>query len=221
MIKRLILGFAAVTFMSLVSPLIAQTYETTFRSSGSGLWTSSENWKVNASGIWLAPSDNAVPGDEKNRRVHVIIDGGNSLRIPDGEVMRVNSLFVQEGELFVEGTLLVGYDGDATADVRPSGNDREFHSSLVLEQNMPNPVASNYGSVTTFRFYLDKEYAAARLVLFDMLGTEIQTLYDASSPSAGWHSARINVSDLPSGNYPVFLQVPGMPMERRLMTVVR
>src|SRR5688500_6600582 len=136
MIKRLILGFAAVTFMSLVSPLIAQTNETTFRSTGSGLWTSSENWKYNASGIWLAPSANAVPGDKRNTKVDVIIDGGHSLRIPDGEVMHVNSLFVQEGELFVEGTLLVGYPGqeDETADVSPSGG-QEFHSSLVLEQN--------------------------------------------------------------------------------------
>jgi hypothetical protein len=221
MIKRLILGFAAVTFMSLVSPLIAQTNETTFRSTGSGLWTSSENWKYNASGIWLAPSDNAVPGDNRNTRVDVIIDGGHSLRIPDGEVVHVNSLFVQEGELFVEGTLLVGYPGqdDETADVSPSVNEREFNSALVLEQNYPNPVMT--GSESTFRFYLDKEYSAVKLVLFDMLGAEIQTLYNASGPSVGWHTASVRVRDLPSGNYPVFLEVPGMPVERRLMTVVR
>lgn len=218
MIKRLILGFAAVTFMSLVSPLIAQTNETTFRSSGSGLWTSSENWKVNASGIWLAPTDNAFPGDARNRKVHVIIDGGTRLRVPAGETVHVSSVFVQEGELMVEGTLLVGYEEQA--DVTPSPRDREFISGLVLEQNYPNPVT--YGSPnSTFRFYIDKEYAGARLVLYDMLGIEIQTLYEASGPTVGWHSATVTVRDLPSGSYPVFLQVPGMPMERRLMTVVR
>ncbi len=220
MIKRLILGFAAVTFMSLVSPLIAQTNETTFRTSGSGLWTSSENWKVNASGIWLAPTHNAFPGDAKNRKVHVIIDGGSSIRIPAGETMHVSSLFVDEGDLFVEGTLLVGYgENDQTADVSPSGNDREFNSGLVLEQNYPNPVT--YGAKSTFRFYLDNEYAGARLVLYDMLGSEIQTLFEASSPTVGWHNVTVTLNDMPSGTYPVFLQVPGMPLERRLMTVVR
>jgi hypothetical protein len=219
MIKRLILGFAAVTVMSLVSPLIAQTNETTFRSSGSGLWTSSENWQYDASGIWLAPSGNDYPGDNHNRRVNVIIDGG-TVTVPEGQIVYVNSLFVREGSLLVEGTLLVGdYDGEFTADVTPPGNGREFRSALVLEQNVPNPVI--VGSESTFRFYLDKEYAGVRLVLFDMLGAEIQTLYSASSPTVGWHSARMMVRDLPSGNYPVILEVPGMPIERRLMTVVR
>jgi hypothetical protein len=219
MIKRLILGFAAVTFMSLVSPLIAQTNETTFRSSGSGLWTSSETWKYEASGIWLAPSDHAFPGDHQNRKVNVIIDGGTTVKVPEGETVYVNSLFVQEGALLVEGTLMVGDYDNQTADVSPSGNGREFSSSLVLEQNKPNPVV--LGQESTFRFYLDREYAGVKLVLFDMLGSEIQTLYDASSPTVGWHTARVSVRDLPSGNYPVILEVPGMPIERRLMTVVR
>jgi hypothetical protein len=89
----------------------------------------------------------------------------------------------------------------------------------MLEQNYPNPVT--YGSNSTFRFYIDKEYGGVRLVLYDMLGSEIQTLFEASGPTRGWHSVQVTVRDLPSGSYPVFLQVPGMPMERRLMTVVR
>jgi hypothetical protein len=220
--KRLILGFAAATVLSLVSPLLAQTHETTFRSTGSGLWTTSENWKYDASGIWLAPSDNTTfPGKDQFRKVHVVIDEGSSIRIPDGEVMHVSSLFVKEGELVVEGTLLVGYPGEEVADVSTPSEGREFHSSLVLEQNVPNPVGSGASTESTFRFYLDKDYAAVSLVLFDMMGKEIQALYEASSPSIGWHSVRMNVRNLPSGNYPVFLQVPGMPAERRLMTVVR
>lgn len=219
--KRLILGFAAAALASLVSPLFAQTNETTFRSVASGLWTASENWKYESSGVWLDPSESIYPGDARHRNVSVVIDGGSTLHIGDGEVVKVNSIHVRDGELFVEGTLFVGDFSAESADVgEPSGNGRPA-SSLSLEQNVPNPVSPFAGTQTTFRFYLDREYAGVRLTLYDMLGAEIQTLFEASNPEIGWHSAELNVRNLPSGNYPVILLVPGMPAQRRLMTVVR
>ena len=65
----------------------------------------------------------------------------------------------------------------------------------ILGQNFPNPFSSS----TTIRFAIP-EPAHTRLVVYDLLGREVETLVDALLPM-GQHTTTFEAHDLPSGIY--------------------
>jgi len=68
-------------------------------------------------------------------------------------------------------------------------------ATYSLSQNYPNP----FNPATTIKFALTKP-ALTTLVLYDILGREIQTLLDREL-EAGYHEINLNAGPLPSGVY--------------------
>lgn len=78
-------------------------------------------------------------------------------------------------------------------------NDAILIKSFTLEQNYPNP----FNPVTTINYTVGltaKGPADVSLVVFDILGREIETLVDRKQTS-GSYSVQFNASELPSGIY--------------------
>jgi hypothetical protein len=73
---------------------------------------------------------------------------------------------------------------------------------FLLEANYPNP----FNPVTTIR-YGTPEAAAVTLVVYDMLGREVERLVDGSV-AAGRHTVTFEAGDLPSGLYVYRLTTP-------------
>lgn len=71
----------------------------------------------------------------------------------------------------------------------------EVPDEFVLAQNYPNP----FNPVTTIDFSMP-ETGHARLVVFDVLGREVQVLFDGQA-FAGRQSVTFDASSLPSGTY--------------------
>jgi hypothetical protein len=204
-----------------------------FKAVSSGLWSDPKNWQAYNGSVELPTNDGAYPGEEHNREVNVRIDDGNALVIKRGDVVHINSLAVGRGNLVVFGDLIIG-DGKDVSD--PENNNNTGNSDngttlsatdpvptglgLELDQNVPNPVSLGITSQTTFKFYLDQQYSYARLHIYDELGNEYKTIYDERDPSQGWKSTTLNINNMPSGSYPVFLEVPGKVI-RRMMTVIK
>jgi CSLREA domain-containing protein len=88
-------------------------------------------------------------------------------------------------------------------------------AAMVLEAPYPNPVRGQ----ATLKFAV-REANPVRVVLYDMLGRRVATLYD-STPSAGqMQTVQVEASTLASGQYIVRLEGAGTPRTQRL-TVVR
>ncbi len=208
-----------------------------FRSNGSGAWSDNANWETADNGVWLPALKDQFPGEEHNREVNVRIDEGDALVIRKGDVVHINSLYVAKGNLVVLGDLIIG-DAKNTPEVgeSPIGTNEESveeHATLditptstqnitnpILLQNVPNPAVLGVTDQTTFKFYLDKPYAYARLTVFDQLGHKVVDLYDESNVQDGWRTVTLRTTRLQSGSYPVFLELPGQVL-RCLMTVVK
>lgn len=88
---------------------------------------------------------------------------------------------------------------------------REWHPSFNLHQNVPNPFTSS----TRISFSI-KHPAYVTLKLFDVRGTEIATLIDASL-SVGEHAANVHADDLTNGIYLYRLQVDGRAVQRQFV----
>lgn len=208
-----------------------------FRSNGSGAWSDNANWEVVENGVWLPAIQDEFPGEEHNREVNVRIEEGDALVIKRGDVVHINSLYVAKGNLVVLGDLIIGdakntpTETDEATDFSELGNDE--HTTLssaptpaknitnpILLQNVPNPAVLGVTDRTTFKFFLDKPYAYARLSVYDQLGHKVIDLFDEENVTDGWRTVTLRTTRLQSGSYPVFLELPGQ-MLRCLMTVVK
>jgi hypothetical protein len=203
-----------------------------FKAVSSGLWSDPKNWQAFNGTVSLPTSDVVFPGEEHNQEVNVRIDDGNALVIKRGDVVHINSLSVGRGNLVVFGDLIIGDSKDAIDPENNNGGNSNNGTTLSstdpvpsslgleLDQNVPNPVSLGLSSQTTFKFYLDQQYSYARLHIYDELGNKYMTIFDERDPSEGWKSVALNINNMPSGSYPVFLEVPGKVI-RRMMTVIR
>jgi hypothetical protein len=228
--KRIILSFALAA-MAASSPLFAQT-QTDFRSAGSGIWTDSQIWEKNEAGVWLKPMNGAYPGERHNRDVDVTVADGSTVTIGRDQIVHVNSLSVFSGRVVVEGMLIVGptkndpedpiADDPFISDTIPANPIivSDNMSGPQLLQNVPNPLAPQFGYETTIKFYLDKQYASARLSIYDQLAHVVRKVFDEQNPSEGWHTARVRLDGIQSGTYPMILELPSNVL-RRMVTVLR
>ncbi len=222
--KRIIFCLTAIAVMA-ASPLFAQA---DFRSASSGVWTDSQNWEENESGVWLQPASGIYPGERHNRDANVTINDGSTLTVGKDEVVQINSLSIFDGRVVVEGTLIVGPSvndpsDQATDSVVTPNTDPIIitdNGSPLLLQNVPNPLAPQFGYETTIKFFLDKQYPNARLTIYDQLGHIVQEVYQEQNPSIGWHTIRARLDHIQSGTYPLLLELPGNIL-RRMVTVLR
>ena len=210
-----------------------------FRSVSSGAWSDNSNWQIAENGVWLPALKDEFPGELHNREVNVRIEEGDALVIKRGDVVHINSLYVAKGNLVVLGDLIIGDAKNAPNDddSSPIGNNNNEGSdeqatldatptpavsvtNPILLQNVPNPAVLGVTDQTTFKFFLDKPYAYARLTVFDQLGQKVVDLYDENNVQDGWRSVTLRTTRLQSGSYPVFLELPGQVL-RCLMTVVK
>ncbi|MDP4219931.1 MAG: hypothetical protein Q8896_05790, partial [Bacteroidota bacterium] len=198
----------------------------------SGIWTDSDIWEKNEADVWLKPVEGIYPGEKSNRNVDVTISEGAAVTIGQNDVVRINSLSVINGRLTVEGALIVGPAEDeqesSLAQNEPNSeasapdpivNERNTGVPQLL-QNVPNPLAPQFGYETTIKFYLDRSYPGVRLAVYDLLGHVIQQIYSESNPSEGWHTVKVRIEDLQSGSYPLVLELPNVVL-RKMITVLR
>jgi hypothetical protein len=218
--------FIATLAIAASSSLLAQN-QTDFRAASSGTWTNSGIWEKNQDGIWLKPIADSYPGDSHDHNVNVTIDDQNTIEIGEDETVHINSLSVFDGRLLVKGMLIVGPGEDDQEN--PVGNSAPAIQSAVtpadngipqLEQNVPNPLAPQFGYETTIRFYLDRQYGNISLTLYDQLGHVVQKVYQEENPASGWHEIRVRLDNVPSGAYPLLLELPNNVL-RRMITVVK
>lgn len=225
--KRIILSFALAA-MAASSPLFAQT-QTDFRSSGSGIWTDSQIWEKNEAGVWLKPMSGVYPGERHNQDVDVVVGDGSTITIGRDQIVHINSLSIFSGRVVVEGMLIVGpTKNDPIAD-DPLNSDTITANPIIVSdnisgpqllQNVPNPLAPQFGYETTIKFYLDKPYVSARLSIYDQLAHVVRKVFDEQNPSEGWHTARVRLDGIQSGTYPMVLELPSNVL-RRMVTVLR
>lgn len=86
-------------------------------------------------------------------------------------------------------------------------------NEFTLEQNYPNP----FNPSTTIKYSL-KENAYVTLKIYDILGSEVQTLIDEVMPS-GNYSVNFNAGDLSSGTYFYIIQAGNFIQSRKMLLV--
>jgi hypothetical protein len=225
MIRRF--NIIALLTLSLCACAFAQETKV-FRSISSGAWNDNANWQVAEHGVWLPALKDEFPGEMHNREVNVRIEEGDALVIRKGDVVHINSLYVAKGNLVVLGDLIIGDAKDEPKDNENGNNESTLDvttpaiavTNPILLQNVPNPAVLGVTDQTTFKFFLDKPYAYARLTVFDQLGHKVVDLFDENNVQDGWRSVTLRTTRLQSGSYPVFLELPGQVL-RCLMTVVK
>lgn len=224
--KRIII-YLALAAMAVSSSLFAQT-QTEFRSAGIGLWSDSQIWEKNEAGIWLKPVEGIYPGEQHNRDVNVTIGNGSTITIGKDEVVNINSLCINGGRVVVEGTLIIGPVtndlGDPTNTLLTDSVIQNPANPIAgdapqLLQNVPNPLAPQFGYETTIKFYLDKQYSKARVTVFDQLAHIIRKVFDEQSPSLGWHTVKVRLDGIQSGTYPLVLELPNTILRRMIMVL--
>ncbi len=224
--KRILifLAFAAITVSS---SLFAQT-QINFRSAGNGLWSDSQIWEKNEAGIWLKPVDGIYPGERRNRDANVTVGNGSTITVGKDEVVNINSLCINGGRVVVEGTLIIGptindptdpndipnIDSVIQAPIDPIAGD-----APQLLQNVPNPVAPQFGYETTIKFYLDKQYLNARVTVFDQLAHIVRNVFDGQNASSGWHAVKVRLDGIQSGTYLLVLELPNTILRRMIMVL--
>ena len=225
--KRIIFSLALLA-MAASSPLFAQT-ETDFRSTSSGVWSDSRIWEKNEAGVWLKPLDGIYPGERHNQDVDVTVGDGSTVTIGKDQVVHVNSLSIFNGKVIVEGMLIVGpVENDPNDPVtdHPSTPNNPVTPAIIsdnngpqLLQNVPNPLAPQFGYETTIKFYLDKQYANARVTIYDQLGHIVQNVFSESNPSEGWHTVKVRLDRIQTGTYPLVLELPNTILRRMIMVI--
>jgi type IX secretion system substrate protein len=91
-------------------------------------------------------------------------------------------------------------------------------SSIVLEQNYPNPVSASNGSLTRIDWSLEHQ-GYARLALYDLTGREKAVLFDGLAEQ-GQQSATLDASGLNPGTYYIRLQNGG-EVKTRMLSVLK
>ena len=94
-----------------------------------------------------------------------------------------------------------------------STESEELPTEVVLWGNYPNP----FNPETTIRYALPQA-GEVRLVVYDLLGHEVEILVDQSKP-AGNHTVRFGADNLPSGLYVYRLQAQGKTIVRTMILV--
>lgn len=84
-------------------------------------------------------------------------------------------------------------------------------SIVSLQQNRPNPFTSN-----TMLRYTVKEEGAVRLSVFDMLGNEVQTLFEGIQKQ-GTYDITFDGTPFPGGSYVVRLQAGNVVKQKNIM----
>ena len=226
--KHIILFFALVA-TAYSSPLLAQT-QTNFRSVGNGIWSDSQIWEENEAGVWLKPVNGIYPGERHNRDVDVTVADGSTITIGKDEIVQINSLSIFDSRLVVEGTLIVGPSNNDPNDPEidnPSISDPLNTNPVILSddmgpqllQNVPNPLAPQFGYETTIKFYLDKQYAHVRIGIYDQLAHLVRGVFDELNPSEGWHTIVVRLDGIQSGTYPLVLELPNTILRRMIMVL--
>ena len=223
--KRIIIYLALATIAA-SSSLFAQT-QTEFRSAGNGIWSDSKIWKKNEAGVWLIPVDGIYPGEHHNRSANVTVGDENTITIGKDEVVNINSLCINNGRVVVEGTLIIGPVSNDPEDQNISSNDSLIQptsnpiasDSPQLLQNVPNPLAPQFGYETTIKFYLDRQYSKARVSIFDQLAHIVRLVFDEQNPSTGWHTIKVRLDGIQSGTYPLVLELPNAILRRMIMVL--
>ena len=213
-----ILSTLALLAMAISSPIFAQV-QTEFRSFGSGAWTDAGIWEKNEGGVWLKLPANSYPGDAQDRQTNVTISDGSNIIVPKDEVVEISSLSILSGKVVVEGILVIADEVNDPGQINENSSLQAGEGPQLL-QNVPNPLAPQFGYETTIRFYLDRQYADARLTVFDQLGNAVQNVFQESNPSTGWHEIKIRLDRLQSGTYPLVLELPNAVLHR-MITVMR
>ena len=91
----------------------------------------------------------------------------------------------------------------------------QMQDALTLRAPVPNP-ATGQATVT----FAVKEATDAEVVLYDMLGQQVRTLYEGTPAAGQAKTLRVRAGDLPSGTYIVQFRADGQIRTQRL-TVVR
>ncbi|MFH0735853.1 MAG: linear amide C-N hydrolase [bacterium] len=85
--------------------------------------------------------------------------------------------------------------------------------NYILDQNYPNP----FNPVTTIGYYLPKN-STFNLILYDILGREIFTLFNGEKPF-GYHAVKLDASSLTSGVYLYRLQVDNTSLQKKMVLI--
>ena len=96
-------------------------------------------------------------------------------------------------------------------DAATNSNPVVLPEAYTLDGAFPNP----FNPSTTIRFALP-EQAPVHLVVFDMLGREVQGLVDGIL-EAGWHEVAFDASGLPSGTYLYRLETPALTVSKSML----
>ena len=94
-----------------------------------------------------------------------------------------------------------------------SSESEELPAEVTLSANYPNP----FNPETTIRYALPQA-GQVRLVVYDLLGHEVEILVDQSKP-AGDHTVRFGAGNLASGLYVYRLQAQGKTIVRTMILV--
>jgi len=220
--KRIILSLALAA-LAASSPLFAQA---DFRSAASGIWTDSKIWEENEAGVWLQPVDGIYPGERHNRNVDVTVNDGSTVTIGKDQVVHINSLSVLGGKVIIEGMLIIGPTSDDPSEPATDTNSGTADPVVITDngapqllQNVPNPLSPQFGYETAIKFFLDKQYTSARLAIYDQLGHLVQSLFQESNPSEGWHTVNARLDRIQTGSYPLVLQLPNSILRRMVMVI--
>jgi len=108
----------------------------------------------------------------------------------------------------------IDYDGSFNYSGEVSVKVNLIPAELTLHQNYPNP----FNPSTTIRYGLPTD-AYAKLILYDILGNEIETLV-SEKKSAGTYEVTVNGSNLANGIYIYRLQA-GNSVQLRKMILLK
>ena len=90
-------------------------------------------------------------------------------------------------------------------------------SVFQVKQHLRTTTQIRLTPQTTIAFSLP-EAAQVQLVIYDMLGRQVQTLVDGAL-SSGRHEVRFEAADLPSGSYLYRLVTPTQTFVKQMMLV--
>jgi hypothetical protein len=123
--------------------------------------------------------------------------------------------------------LIVGPVTNDTEDPNTTGSDSliQVSSNTIagdspqLLQNVPNPLAPQFGYETTIKFYLDRQYSNARITIYDQLGHIASLIFNEQNPYEGWHTVKVRLDEIQSGTYPLVLELPNVILRRMIMVL--
>ncbi len=190
-----------------------------------GRWDDPDIWERWNGAAWTPLLPGQFPGCPSLKQVRVVVE--HPVVVPYGYIYQVSQVVATATQnLQVEGELIA----DLATDYIDSSylrNDpsvvaeRETESGLRLGGAYPNPVIAKNGLTTLVNFTIDpdKSYPWVRISLFNERGVEVRTVAEYPNIPSGRYTMKIDLSDLPSGNYHVVLDAPGVRRSRLISLV--